>query len=177
MLSAKGGSKGKEKDDGAALLHTPKDYHGDITDHLELPPYLVSDGALDEFLLRFREGTLPKGEWTHAAHIAMAADYSLRYDVAECLERARRDIRHFNESVGGKNTEDGGYHETLTVFWLGVVRDFLKKQSRDAPRLRLVQQAVAAFAPQRDLFKRFYSFDVVGSREARKQWVPPDCEN
>jgi hypothetical protein len=35
---------------------------------------------------------------------------------------------------------------------------------------------VAEFAPRRDLFREYYSFDVVRSVEARRSWMPPDVK-
>ena len=39
------------------------------------PEHLESDEALARFLRGFEEGTLPKAEWTHGAHVAAAAFY------------------------------------------------------------------------------------------------------
>jgi hypothetical protein len=36
--------------------------------------------------------------------------------------------------------------------------------------------AVAEFSPRVKLFAEYYSFDVVGSIEARRRWVAPDRE-
>ena len=33
----------------------------------------TSDAQLDDFVARFRERTLPKSEWTHAAHLSVGA--------------------------------------------------------------------------------------------------------
>jgi len=35
---------------------------------------------------------------------------------------------------------------------------------------------VTELAPQRDLFREYYSFDVVRSIEARKSWIAPDLK-
>ena len=76
-------------------------------------------------------------------------------------------------SQGGANTEDGGYHETLTCFWHGVIRDFIGALPPGLDRLGIVRAVVTEFAPKRDLFREFYDFDVVKSREARAKWIPP----
>ena len=62
----------------------------------------------------FRNGPHAKIDGTHAAHVAMAACYCLRYDKRTALERARDRTRNHNTSIGTENTEDAGYHETLT---------------------------------------------------------------
>jgi hypothetical protein len=39
------------------------------------------------------------------------------------LDEMRPRIRRFNESVGGVNDDQNGYHETLTVFWLWALKE------------------------------------------------------
>ena len=39
-----------------------------------------------------------------------------------------------------------------------------------------VRVLVTELAPQRDLFREYYSFDVVRSIEARKSWIAPDLK-
>jgi hypothetical protein len=64
--------------------------------------------------------------------------------------------------------------QTLTLFWLGIIQRFLPGTEGAGERLKAVRRVVDEFGSQRDLFKRYYSFDVVASREARARWVPPD---
>jgi len=46
----------------------------------------------------------------------------------------------------------------------------------DLPRLETVRALVGELGPRRDLYKGYYSFDVVRSVEARRSWVPPDVK-
>ena len=39
-----------------------------------------------------------------------------------------------------------------------------------------IQALVDEFGSRRDLFREYYSFDVVKSREARAGWVEPDLK-
>lgn len=132
---------------------------------------LSSEQALSDFVAAFENGTFPGTQFRHAEHLAVAACYLLESGDAEATARIRTNIRRYNESQGGKNTDGSGYHETLTVFWLAVVRANLPS---GVPRLDAVRAIVTAFAPRRDLFREYYSFDVVKSREARLSWVSPD---
>jgi hypothetical protein len=136
-----------------------------------LPDFLASETTLDALLAGFEDGTWPKGQWTHAAHLATGACYILRGDDA--LDRLRANIPRYNVSQGGANTEDSGYHETLTCFWHNVIRDFIGTLSAGSDRLTVVREVVTEFAPKRDLFRQYYDFDVVNSREARAKWIPP----
>jgi hypothetical protein len=136
--------------------------------------FLESEPAFAEFLDAFERGTLPKPNWTHAAHLAVGTWYIVTFPEEKAIERVRAGIRHYNECVGTQNTADSGYHETLTIFWLGIIRRFLVDTGSMGDKLKAVRSVVEKFGGQRDLFRQYYSFDVVASREARARWVPPD---
>jgi hypothetical protein len=137
------------------------------------PETIDTEENLAGFLAAFAGCSLPKEEFTHAGHVTVAASYLYGSDVAAVLPRIRIEIRRFNESVGGANTETAGYHETLTVFWLRVV-DGLLREKQPGSRLEAVRMAVAAFGGRSGLHKEYYSGDVVGNRVARREWVEPD---
>jgi hypothetical protein len=118
--------------------------------------------------------TLPRAEWTHEAHLAATAYLLLeRPDVD--LGRALPDlIRHYNESVGGLNSDSEGYHETITRVFLRGVRLFLKEADRNEPLHELVNQLLLSPMGQRDWPLRFYSPARLFSVEARRRFVEPD---
>jgi hypothetical protein len=130
-----------------------------------------TEESLDRFIAAFEDGTWPGADWKHAHHLAMAACYVIKYGRDEALRRARVNIAKYNESQGGENTADSGYHETLTVFWMDMVAGALPSAK---PRVEAVQLVVSELASKRDLWREFYSFDVVKSREARAVYVAPD---
>ena len=88
-----------------------------------LPP--ITEATLDVLLRDFETGMIPKAQWTHATHLAVGGCYLLKHSEHEALERLRRGIRFLNERQGVANTPTGGYHETLTRFWLTVIHHFL----------------------------------------------------
>jgi hypothetical protein len=138
-----------------------------------LPGFLFSGETLEKFLAAFFDRSLPKAEWTHAAHIALAAYVLYDADIETVLPRVRTAIRGYNEAVGGKNTDTSGYHETLTVFWLKVVAEKLE-QLRPGSRLDAARGAVAAYGEARTLSALYYSTDIVNDALARREWVEPD---
>jgi hypothetical protein len=81
--------------------------------------------ASETEIIRIGEGfadlSLPRGEWTHAAHFA-AALWLMRYRTD--LDAAGM-IRAYNESVGRVNDDSGGYHETITQASLRALRGVL----------------------------------------------------
>jgi hypothetical protein len=88
------------------------------------------------------------------------------------LAKMRECVRRYNESVGGKNTETSGYHETVTVMWIRLL-DGLRRESTSMDRAQFAALAVQRFAPRRDIFREYYDFDLVGSTEARLRWIAP----
>jgi hypothetical protein len=135
---------------------------------------LESEESLDAFLQGFETGAWPHSAWTHTSHIIMAGCYLLAYSEAEATERIRQGIRRYNESEGNVNTADSGYHETLTIFWIQTIRAWLVEQPAGRSRLDVIRRLAEKFGPRRDLYKDYYSFDVLRSREARAQWIAPD---
>ena len=136
---------------------------------------LESETELQRFVDAWKAGRLPKAEWTHAAHVAMAAYSAFDHAVDATFAIMKAGILHHNTSVGTPNTEDNGYHETLTRFWAGEIGAFVRS-GRSPLRLEAVRAAVAEFGGDRERFRLFYSFDVVRDRRARREWVAPDRE-
>ena len=138
-------------------------------------PFLASDTILREFVSSWEKHTLPKAEWTHAAHIAVCAFYTAALGSEEALQRMREGIPLYNVASGGQNSEDSGYHETLTCFWAAIIRDFIAASQFPTtfaavqPR-GLFDATVLQYGQQRKLHEEYYSFDVVADR---REWIPP----
>ena len=137
-----------------------------------MTPLPSTEVEIDEFLAAFEAGTLPKERWTHGAHLLAGAWYVHGFGQAAAINHMRTCVRRYNEAVGGKNTATSGYHETITVFWIKVL-DALLLETQPIARAEFAALAVERFEAQRDLFRRFYDFDVIASTEARAEWIPP----
>ena len=129
-----------------------------------------TEESLDAFITAFEAGTWPIANWKHAHHLAMATCYVMKYGRDDALNRARLRIREYNEAQGGRNTEDSGYHETLTVFWIDKVAETIPP---NVPRVAAIGHVLAALADPRDLWRDYYTFDVIKSREARAFYIAP----
>ena len=130
----------------------------------------ITESDIDAFIAGFEDGTLPKERWTHAAHILTGACYVHDLGEAEAIARMRERVSAYNLAVGGKNTETGGYHETVTVFWIKLIAS----QSRGESRAAFAHQAVAEFVDRRNIYSDFYDFDILTSTEARGTWIEPN---
>jgi len=141
------------------------------------PDYLDTETSLAAFLAGVEQGTFPKEKWTHGAHICMAASYILSESPDGLMDRVRDRIRHYNICQGGQNTKNSGYHETLTVFWLAIVRRYLAEHATECSRLDAVRAAFVEFGSLSALWREYYGFDVIQSPEARRVWIAPDIRS
>jgi hypothetical protein len=119
-----------------------------------------------ELIHRFESCSLDAKEWTHRAHLAVAAWYLTHCGAEEAGCKMREGIRKLNLSLGGQNTEDSGYHETLTEFWL---REVARRLEEKTP-LEEILDLPSGY------WRSFYSRDLPTCREARRQWVEPDLK-
>ena len=136
-------------------------------------PFATDDKALETFIDQWERGTLPKSCWTHGAHVGVAAYFAFEYPAEVLVRVMRLGIRHYNLASGGANTEDDGYHETLTRFWAGEVSDLVRSGAYGS-RLEGVRAALARFGENSRHYRGFYDFDVLHDRKARRDWVAPD---
>lgn len=136
-------------------------------------PFLENEAALHDFVRRWETGRLTKAEWTHGAHVGTAAYHAFDLGEEALFERMKARIIHHNECVGTANTEDNGYHETLTRFWAETVGEFVRN-GRYSTRYEAVKNATQLFGEDRDRHRLYYGFDVVRDRQARREWIKPD---
>jgi len=131
-------------------------------------------------IIRIGEGvaacTLPRAEWTHAAHFA-AALWLMRYRPE--LEPSRempKLIRAYNESVGRANDDTGGYHETITQASLRALRGVLGAYPADVPVYRIVNALMASNMANPNWLLEYWSLARLMSVEARREWLEPDLK-
>ena len=132
----------------------------------------LTEPEIDEFLAAFEGGKLPKEHWTHSAHLFTGACYVHALGEEPAIQHMRVCIKRHNESVGTANTETSGYHETITIAWIKMLKRLLRDSS-PMNRAEFAHLAVERFAGDRGIFGRYYEFDLVKSVEARRRWIPP----
>jgi len=116
---------------------------------------------------------LPRDAWTHEAHLA-ACLWLLteRPDIDVDAEIAGI-IRRFNESVGGVNDDNSGYHDSITRAYVAGVRLFLSTTAETGLAAR-VNALLLSDIGRRDWPLRFYSPELLFSVPARRGFVEPD---
>ena len=123
----------------------------------------------------FNAKTLEKEKWTHAAHLTGAVWYLKRYNFEEAVTLIRKAIAEYNVAVGGQNTTTGGYHETMTIFWM-TVADFFVRSNTSLTILDTCNALLSSPLAERTLPFYFYEKDTILSVKARAAYVQPDKE-
>jgi len=122
-------------------------------------------------------GTLPRAEWTHAAHFA-AALWLMRYrSEVDAVQTMPGLIRAYNESVGRVNDESGGYHETITLASLRAARGVLDAYPPGVPVYRIVNALMSTNLADPNWLLEYWSRERLMSVEARRNWLEPDLKS
>ena len=132
----------------------------------------ICDAEIERIGRGLRDLTLPKAEWTHAAHFA-AAFWLLQQRGAEALCEMPALIRAYNEATGVANTDTGGYHETITVASLRAARAWLAGRP-DMKRYAALNELLASEFGRSDWLLEYWSAELLFSTLARREWVEPD---
>ena len=117
------------------------------------------------FLESFEQCKLGATCWNHAAHIRMGwLVLQEETSFERALERIRQGIKRFNST-----NNSIGYHETITVAFARII---------DARRIPGESWLIFSTRNQ-DLFEKsclekFYSSTVLGSAQARENFIAPD---
>ena len=85
----------------------------------------------------------------------------------------RDGIHWLNDRHGTPNTDTSGYHETLTVFWLKQIWNFLDDR-HDVKNLEVLANELIERFNDPDLPLRYYSREALFSAEARRDYLHPD---
>jgi len=135
---------------------------------------IPTDAAIARIAQGLLDHTLPKAEWTHAAHWA-AALWLLRHAPDRAAPAAMGQIiRSYNISVGGQNTDTAGYHETITIASLRAAADQLARHAPDAPLHDVLADLLAGHLGGPEWPLAFWRRATLFSVTARRVWVAPD---
>jgi hypothetical protein len=121
-------------------------------------PDRIADGLLN--------ATLPQAAWTHAAHVQATYALCRRVGPDAALDAVRDAIPRLNDSHGVPNSDDDGYHETITVFFVSAVADCVARGLDADATLR----ALPATEPL-----RYWTRGVLFAVAARRRFVAPDA--
>jgi len=134
----------------------------------------MTDEEIDGLAQGFCACTLPKERWTHGAHFATAVWLiRMRPDVQPEHDMPGM-IRRYNESVGGVNDDNSGYHETITLASLHMARRLLAGLPGDVTPAVAYAALMASPLGDKDWLFTYWSRDLLMAPSARQTWVAPD---
>lgn len=132
----------------------------------ELP--LQSDAEIERLVDDFESLVLPRRNWTHRAHLAVAIFYlkCLGYEAA--LNHLRDRINAYNVACGSPD----GYNGTITIAFLRRIA--AETASDPSPSAMHEQLARLERLCPPTWLDRLYSPDRLRSAAAKQGWVEPD---
>jgi hypothetical protein len=142
---------------------------------IDMSFFYPDDAAIARLAAAFLDRSLPKAEWTHAAHFATTL-WLLRNRPDILPERDMPAlIRAYNASVGGVNDDQNGYHETITQASIAAARTFLADRPEDEPLHDTIDTLMAGSLGKADWLMGYWTRDRLFSVEARRGWIGPDA--
>ena len=132
-----------------------------------------SASEIHELMRRFDDCTLAREEFTHAAHVTLAVWNVLWHGPHAAVDVTRSAIMKFNAAKGVTPSPTGGYHDTITRFYVAYVAGLIRERPVGEPLVELVNEVVET-CMDRTIPLRYYSRELLMSGEARAGWVAPD---
>ncbi len=128
------------------------------------------DKEISELVSAFEKSAFHPSAFRHHQHLAVALWYVSNFPYEEAAERMKRGIRRLAETYGKT-----GYHETITIFWLKVVKDFFDHKYAASSLAEIANQLANRFA-DKAVIGDYYSSDLLNSAQAKAEWVEPDLK-
>jgi hypothetical protein len=132
----------------------------------------LCEREIEELVESFESCVIAPVEFDHGAHLAVALWYLSRLPYADAAGRMRAGLHRYT----AHHNAQGNYNETLTIFWLRLVRGFLDQA--DAPARPLAERAnelLAAFGSAKLVYD-YYSRELIQTPEAKASGVEPDLK-
>ena len=137
------------------------------------PDAPFSDEEIVELTTGLLDHSLPKAQWTHAAHLT--ATLRLVRTRNAGLERDMPGIiQTYNLAVGGVNDDHNGYHETITQAYLAAIRAFVVALPAGISDSEAAARLLATPMGDKAWPLTFWSRERLFSVAARRGWVEPD---
>ena len=134
-----------------------------------------SEDEVINLVRSFEEATIPHDDWRHAEHLVVALYYLTLHDLDTAYGKMRDGILNLLENGFKVDLrKEMPYHETITLFWMGVVADY--NASKNGASL-LEKANEVAYKWDKDYPLKFYSRERLFSDEARAGFVPADLDS
>jgi hypothetical protein len=121
----------------------------------------------------FEACTISRDAWKHAEHLTVATHYALNHDYTIAYDKMKSGIFKLLNAFGVDLNVEMPYHETLTVFWLKTVYDYVDANRNKSP-VETANEIIETF--DKDYPLKFYSREALFSVEARYGFIEPDLK-
>lgn len=135
----------------------------------------TSDAEIKSTTDAFMAKTLPKPDWTHEAHFAVALCL-LADETRDVFREMPLRIRAYNEATGVANTETEGYHETITLACLRGAAAHLRAAEPTMALYDVLADLMAGPMGRSDWLLTHWSRSVLFTPRARRTWVAPNLQ-
>ena len=136
-----------------------------------MPATFKDNEEILDLVRRFESCEINPADFRHYQHLTVALWYVHQFPYETASEKMRTGIQKLAAAYGKT-----GYHETITRFWLVMVRDFAAAAGTEEVICDLANRMVTSFE-NKDLIKEYYSEDLLDSSEAKDNWVRPDLKS
>jgi len=132
--------------------------------------YFENDEEIVELVRRFESCAIHPADFRHYQHLTVALWYVRQFPYEAASEKMRNGIQKLAAAYG-----KSGYHETITLFWLKLVSDFVAAQ--EAGALHDLANRLVEALDDKELIKKYYSEELISSAGAKSGWVEPDLKS
>ena len=133
--------------------------------------YFKADEEIIDLVRRFESCEINPADFRHYQHLTVALWYVMHFPYDIASDKIRAGIKKLAAAYGKT-----GYHETMTLFWLLIVRDFAAVSSSSESTCDLANRLVMS-CTGKDLIKEYYSEELLATVEAKDRWVEPDLKS
>jgi len=117
---------------------------------------------------------LPKSQWTHSAHFALALWLIDQRGYRQAQQDIPKIIQDYNLSVGTENSDTDGYHHTITLASLAAAQDIYARHSKGKALHEIAHILVSSVYGQPNWPLNYWKEARLFSIEARHNWLAPD---
>ena len=123
------------------------------------------DEEIIDLVRRFESCEINPADFRHYQHLTVAVWYikEFPYDIAS--DKLRTGIQKLAAAYSKT-----GYHETITLFWLMLVREFAATADSGESLSELANRLVSTY--EKSFIAEYYSEELLASPEAKARWAP-----
>ena len=133
--------------------------------------YFKDDEEIVDLVRRFESCAIRPEDFRHYQHLTVALWYVQKFPYDIASEKMRSGIQKLAAAYGKT-----GYHETITWFWLLIVREFAA-DSASAESICDLANRLAASCTGKKVINEYYSADLLTTPDAKEHWVEPDLKS